>query len=79
MTLQGAARRRSLLGKVAGALSRTPQSRRRVGAVMSAVREHVITVTALGCADAAAFGHSSFAGLLTAGACLLVLDFKIQG
>lgn len=45
---------------------------------MAAVREHVITVTALGCVDAAAFSHSAFAGLLTAGACLLVADFKIQ-
>lgn len=78
VTVPGARRPRSLLGLAFSAAARSPKLRRRAAALSAAVREHVITVTALACADWAAFGHSSFTGLITLAGCLLVLDFKLQ-
>lgn len=45
----------------------------------TSVRQHVLTVAALGCADTAGFMHSMVVGLVVTAASLLLLDFKIQG
>jgi len=43
------------------------------------VRQHLLTMGAVGCADTAAFLHSNIVGLVVTAASLLVLDYKIQG
>ncbi|HMG63640.1 MAG TPA: hypothetical protein VK599_11880 [Streptosporangiaceae bacterium] len=75
--------RRSLLGKlfvvIGIAISRNPAAKKRAEAFTAGVREHFVTVVALGCADYAAFIHSPFAGWLVLAGCLFLLDLKIQG
>lgn len=43
------------------------------------VRQHVLTLASLGCADTAGFLHSTIVGLVVTAASLLALDYKIQG
>ena len=70
---------RSLISLAVSRAGRSQKTRRRAAAIAAGAREHVITLTALGCADWAAFIHSRFAGLLILAACLLVAEWKIQG
>jgi len=59
--------------------SRTRERLAKVAGRAAGVRQHVLTVAALGCADTAGFLHSMIVGLAVTAASLLVLDFKIQG
>jgi hypothetical protein len=71
----------SLLGQASRthAAGRAKERAAKWTARVGGIRQHVLTVAALGCADTAGFMHSMVVGLVVTAASLLVLDFKIQG
>ena len=71
----------SLLGQASrtSAAARLRERAKGWAARVGGVRQHLLTVSALGCADTAGFLHSTVVGLVVTAASLLVLDFKIQG
>lgn len=71
----------SLLGQASRtrAALRVRERAQRLAGRAAGVRQHVLTGAALGCADTAAFLHSTIVGLVVTAASLLVLDYKIQG
>jgi hypothetical protein len=78
--------RRSLLGKLAVAVTarqRTRSGAGRIAAAAAKAREHVVTFAALASVDLGAF-HAplhlgGFAGWIVTGASLLALDFAVRG
>ena len=80
MTTLAAPSRRSLLGKTAAYVAARKRSKSaRTAAVLSAVREHVVTVAALVSADLGAFHWGPGFGWLAVGASLLAADFAVRG
>lgn len=59
--------------------SRVRQRLVKIAVRVGGVRQHLLTMGSMGCADAAGFMHSTLVGLIVTAASLLVLDFKIQG
>ena len=80
MTTLAAPSRRSLLGKTAAYVAARKRSKSaRAAAVLSAVREHVVTVAALVSVDLGAFHWGPGFGWLAVGASLLAADFAVRG
>jgi hypothetical protein len=72
----------SLLGQAArthAAAKAKAAAGRWLARVGGPVREHALTISACGCADAAGFLHSTIVGLVVTAVSLLIADFKIQG
>jgi hypothetical protein len=70
---------RSLVGKVIGAVAARASRKGRPSRAAAVIREHLLTVAALGAGVTDGFLHSTGWGLGALVAALLVLDFKIQG
>ena len=71
---------RSLLGKASAIVAARKRAKSaRMAAVLSAVREHVVTVAALVSVDLGAFHWGPGFGWLAVGASLLAADFAVRG
>ena len=80
MTALAAPGGRSLLGKASAYVSARKRAKSpRVAAVLSAVREHVVTVAALVSVDLGAFHWGPGVGWIVTGASLLAADFAVRG
>ena len=78
----GAAPRRSLLGKLAGAVVARRAARgkaTRLAAFAAVARQHVMTAAALASMDLGAFHWGGGVGWVVTGVSLLAFDFAITG